>query len=907
MKVYRPTRIQKLMAALTAAALLLTGLGTVQAAPPAGPLVSPPAALTDSLVAYWKLDETSGNRADVVGGNTLTDNNTVPSVTGVVVNAADFNGSNEYLSHVDNAALSVGDQDYSFTAWFKLDSLPPAGKNDSIFGKRQAGSSEYELFVTSAGGLNWSYRNFADTAYPTYGITATIATGQWYFFAVTYHAATDTIVLRLNETYSTTSTSAPGVHDSINSFYIAYRPDSGIGDQWLDGKVDEVGLWKRTLTADEVTTLYQDGSGCAYSFTTCTTSTPGVTLLQDGNMEDNPNLYWEQLYNPIESGVHERRLFPGTNFFTNLLYGGAACGSGMQMLGYTSDFLSSYRLNPIGQEFTWSGGTVKLRYSVRGRGRQDSPGLTPTAPRLKVYIESEDGTTIYPLTVVDASTTWANYTDSLAGLAAGTYRLVFDMYGEDADRNAQLFIDDVALGAGTQSSACAAPSATATPNLTRTPTPTRTPTITPTTGPFAISNCGFESGTVGWNFYGSSRIGPSGGPSGAAYAIADPDITQRFTWTGGLLYLQLFVRGPVEVVIGEGILGANPTTLIDANYPTWTLVQRTVYRASGTNRLLLSRGTSNSSATADFDGVQLSGGGYVAQICSAPTSTPTTAPTGGPTATPNATRTPGPSPSVSTTPRGTSTPNPSMTPQKTYTPRPSSTPRTTSTQTDPEKTSTAQGTPVATYTPYPTSTPGGGGGGGGGTCDVNVEDCPVPPQPVPGPYAECQRPIYFWEVAQWIDYTRCSVLTYFAWSDENSEQLVGLGAEVNDHEPFGTVAEVVDGVAAVQYTMAEYDWVDTGYTGAFSAERPELLSLSLSALANPVDFAIDAGQFAVIQLEVTFCQGRLGTVFSSNVAQGVCTVWAFLHGSGIIAWIQFFLDLASWLILIRYIWKRFLA
>ena len=34
-------------------------------------------ALTDSIVAYWKLEEASGSRADVVGGNTLTDNNTV--------------------------------------------------------------------------------------------------------------------------------------------------------------------------------------------------------------------------------------------------------------------------------------------------------------------------------------------------------------------------------------------------------------------------------------------------------------------------------------------------------------------------------------------------------------------------------------------------------------------------------------------------------------------------------------------------------------------------------------------------------------------------------------------------------------------------------------------------------------
>ena len=33
--------------------------------------------LLTSLISYWKLDETSGTRVDVVSGNDLTDNNTV--------------------------------------------------------------------------------------------------------------------------------------------------------------------------------------------------------------------------------------------------------------------------------------------------------------------------------------------------------------------------------------------------------------------------------------------------------------------------------------------------------------------------------------------------------------------------------------------------------------------------------------------------------------------------------------------------------------------------------------------------------------------------------------------------------------------------------------------------------------
>ena len=37
---------------------------------------SAPSALYTNLIAYWKLDEASGNRADSKGSNTLTDTNT---------------------------------------------------------------------------------------------------------------------------------------------------------------------------------------------------------------------------------------------------------------------------------------------------------------------------------------------------------------------------------------------------------------------------------------------------------------------------------------------------------------------------------------------------------------------------------------------------------------------------------------------------------------------------------------------------------------------------------------------------------------------------------------------------------------------------------------------------------------
>ena len=86
---------------------------------------TPDALLTD-LAAYWQLDEASGGRADSIGGNDLTDTNTVTQAAGKIDTAAHFTAANnESLSIADNAALSMGDDDFTLAAWVYLDSKGP--------------------------------------------------------------------------------------------------------------------------------------------------------------------------------------------------------------------------------------------------------------------------------------------------------------------------------------------------------------------------------------------------------------------------------------------------------------------------------------------------------------------------------------------------------------------------------------------------------------------------------------------------------------------------------------------------------------------------------------------------------------------------------------------------------------
>lgn len=222
----------------------------------------PPAAagncgITDAT-AYWNLDEASGTRLDQLNGCggsgcDLTDNNTVTQATGKVGSAASFaSASSEFLSRADDATLSMGDIDYSFTAWVYLDSL---GATQAIVGKDN-GTSEYLLYIT-ASNLG-DYEN-ADVNFVIANTFGALTTGTWYFLFAYHDAVGNQIGISVNDgTIDTASTTVPGV-DGTDEFRIGAR--SAGTPLYLNGRIDEVLLIKRKLPATEVTCIYNSGAG----------------------------------------------------------------------------------------------------------------------------------------------------------------------------------------------------------------------------------------------------------------------------------------------------------------------------------------------------------------------------------------------------------------------------------------------------------------------------------------------------------------------------------------------------------------------------------------------------------------------------------------------------------------------
>lgn len=217
-------------------------------------------ALYTTLVAYWKLNEGSGDRYDSKGSNTLTSVGGVGmSATGKQENAATFTkASSQRLNAADNSALSVGDIDFYVACW--------------VYGTLDDGTSQYIAAKAGSSGnrawylyFDWAtnqikFRAF-DSSDNSTTVTAstfgTVTTATWYFVEAWHNAATNQIGVAVNGV-SNTSSHTTGVRDDTGPFQIG-AANSG---SHFDGWVDEFGYWKNYIpNSTERTWLYNAGVG----------------------------------------------------------------------------------------------------------------------------------------------------------------------------------------------------------------------------------------------------------------------------------------------------------------------------------------------------------------------------------------------------------------------------------------------------------------------------------------------------------------------------------------------------------------------------------------------------------------------------------------------------------------------
>jgi|PlaIllAssembly_1097288.scaffolds.fasta_scaffold217277_1 hypothetical protein len=230
--------------------------------------------LLSGLIAYWKLEEASGTRYDSHGSYDLTENVGIDNGVGVKGDCAVSNSTYD-----DGRSLTISPSPYdsvgsswSLSFWIAANGgdapqmFPNAWGNCCIFTIPTIDGSQILR------GQIWKDEQ-AGGDDGTDISKSGIYTGGFVHVAITHHFTTKTVRVYYNGAeehlvaYSTSLNSVVGGDGSSggeNSLLSMFAGDLDGVNYAGPGKLDEVGIWGRAITADEVSALYNGGSGITY-------------------------------------------------------------------------------------------------------------------------------------------------------------------------------------------------------------------------------------------------------------------------------------------------------------------------------------------------------------------------------------------------------------------------------------------------------------------------------------------------------------------------------------------------------------------------------------------------------------------------------------------------------------------
>jgi len=218
------------------ASLLVAGPGTNCVSAPAG------------LIGWWPGE---GNANDVIGGNNGTPVNGVSFAPGKAGQAFSFNGANQYVSIVTTNALAGT---FSLEFW-----MMPMNLNSTlgVIGSRGPSDGSYDMQLNGGSihgdignGSSWITTS-ADAAY-------SFSVGNWYHIASVVTQTNYAIYINgIVVGSGTYAFSHPLLFDANHLLEIGYLGNYG---EYMNGLMDEVSVYNRALSYDEIVEIYLAGA-----------------------------------------------------------------------------------------------------------------------------------------------------------------------------------------------------------------------------------------------------------------------------------------------------------------------------------------------------------------------------------------------------------------------------------------------------------------------------------------------------------------------------------------------------------------------------------------------------------------------------------------------------------------------
>ena len=211
--------------------------------------------LLSGLLHYWSLEEASGTRADLNGSSDLTPTGSIGNAAGKSGSAAQFVAADQ-RSLEAAANLPLTGQEMTVNLWVSLTDQDLGGGF-----VRSISNNEFLFGVKGPSGLlEVVFNSFGTEDRLTYVLPAGALDSGW-AMATGLYSAQRGIELYVNGVLVNSTSGMTGAwNPAICSVALGHSVRG-----YLDGVMDEVGIWDRALSPEDIATLYNSGQGLFYS------------------------------------------------------------------------------------------------------------------------------------------------------------------------------------------------------------------------------------------------------------------------------------------------------------------------------------------------------------------------------------------------------------------------------------------------------------------------------------------------------------------------------------------------------------------------------------------------------------------------------------------------------------------
>lgn len=219
---------------------------------------------SNGLVGWWPFngnanDESGNGNNGTVNGATLTTDR-----FGVAAEAYNFDGVDDYIDIGNNNNLNSNI--ISISVWYNaLDYGSAAqGYQGNLVSKREQSGwgGAYQLALAS-NPINLVYAPYTIGGQNGNVYSTEQAIGQWVHVVYVHDLVSARIYI--NGILSGTTIVSGGLTPNTLPVWFGSRPNAGVNSCFLNGQLDDIGIWNRALTEAEIATLF---AGCNLSVTT---------------------------------------------------------------------------------------------------------------------------------------------------------------------------------------------------------------------------------------------------------------------------------------------------------------------------------------------------------------------------------------------------------------------------------------------------------------------------------------------------------------------------------------------------------------------------------------------------------------------------------------------------------------